>query len=496
MVRQVRWTREVLGVDGLRAGVGRRSVDPPLGIRTAGFSSREHVVEGIDEELSATTLVLEGLGRRVCIAAIDLCMVPQDIAMAWRSAIADAIGTEPSHVLINLSHTHSAGALLRTQPEFVDQADLLGAYQAMLDVRLVEAARAAVASLRPARIGAGSGESRIGVQRRERDADGYVVLGEVPDGPIDPVVGVVRVDDLDGRPIAILASYGCHTVAVGPRSRLASPDFPGPMRRMVEATLGGTCLFLQGGGGDIMPLWGMSHEEDATDDKERVGWMLGSEVVRVASAIRTHVERGEPVNLPSLLGKGVTMHPWIPVTGPTVTALDARSAAVTLDLVELPDADQAKRLRAERQVELDAALAGDSDRARTITRHFMAWADVLVAAVEAGERTRTMEVQAIRVNDIVITAIAAEVFSATTRRIRDDSPFPHTLPLGYSNGVLCYLPTAADHPEGGWDVRDRYRIPDLVFQSYLLPVAIAPDSEERVRAAVRGMLRELDHPLG
>jgi hypothetical protein len=102
-----------------------------------------------------------------------------------------------------------------------------------------------------------------------------------------------------------------------------------------------------------------------------------------------------------------------------------------------------------------------------------------------------MEVQAIRVNDIVITAIAAEVFSSTTRRIREDSPFPHTIPLGYSNGVLCYLPTAADHPDGGWDVRARYGIPDLVFQAYLLPVALAPDSEDRVRAAVAGLMGEL-----
>jgi hypothetical protein len=172
--------------------------------------------------------------------------------------------------------------------------------------------------------------------------------------------------------------------------------------------------------------------------------------------------------------------------------LDARAITVSLDLVPLPDMAEAQRLRAGCHAELDAALAGDSDRARTIARRFVAWADGLVAAVEAGERTRTMEVQAIRVNDIAITGITAEVFSSTTRAIRDASPFPHTIPLGYSNGVLCYLPTAADHPEGGWDVRQRYGVPDLVFQAYLLPVAIAPDSEERVRAAVAGLLSELE----
>jgi hypothetical protein len=427
----------------------------------------------------------------VCVVAIDLCMVPQDIALAWRVAVGEAIGTSASHVLVNLSHTHSAGALARTQPEFVDQADLLAGYERLLGERIVEAAIAAAEGLQPARVGAGEGQSRIGVQRRERDQDGSTFLGEVPDGSIDPVVGVVRVDDLTGRPIAILAAYGCHTVAVGPRSRLASPDFPGPMRRMVEATLGGTCLFLQGGGGDIMPLWGMSHDEDPTADKDRVGWMLGGEVVRVAASIRTDVRRGARISLPSLLGTGMTMRPWVPVTEPTVTALDARSTAVTLDLVPLPTLEEAHGLRAERQADLGRALAGDSDRARTIARHFMAWADGLVAAVERGDRTRTMEVQAIRVNDIVLTGIASETFSSTTRWIREASPFAHTVPLGYSNGVLCYLPTVTDFPDGGWDVRDRYRVPDLVFQSYLLPVAIAPDSEGRIRDAVAGLLEEL-----
>ena len=34
---------------------------------------------------------------------------------------------------------------------------------------------------------------------------------------------------------------------------------------------------------------------------------------------------------------------------------------------------------------------------------------------------------ALRINDIVITGIAAEVFSATTKAIRARSPFPHTM---------------------------------------------------------------------
>ena len=87
--------------------------------------------------------------------------------------------------------------------------------------------------LRPARIGSGWGESAIGVYRREL-RDGRDVLGEVPDHPIDTSVGVIRVDDLDGNPIAIVFRYSAHPVTVGSRSQVASSDYPGPAREVLE----------------------------------------------------------------------------------------------------------------------------------------------------------------------------------------------------------------------------------------------------------------------
>lgn len=475
----------------LLAGVGRRSVAPPLGIKTAGFYSREGVVAGIDGDLSATVVVLRGAGETVVIAAIDLCMAPQWVVAQWREWMAAAAGTRPANVLVNLSHTHSSGALAMTQPEFAFQRDLLERYRGMLAERLVEATMAAVATLEPARVAAGEGESRVGIQRRETGPDGYVFLGEVPDGPIDPAVGVLRVDRLDGSPIAVMGAYGCHTVVVGPRAQVASPDFPGPMRELVEGALGGTALFLQGGGGDIMPCWGMGHELDNSDASSRIGMMLGGAVVSVAAGLRTHVQRGERVSIPSLLGPGQTMRPLVPITDDPCTYLGARSGTVQLDLVALPTAERAAEIRAERAADLDRALAGGSERAIQIARHFLAWADILVAAVAEDRRTAPMEIQAVRINDIVITGIAAEVFSATTKAIRARSPFPHTIALGYTNGVLCYLPTDDAYPASGWDVADRYRIPDQVFQSYLLPVALDPGSEARITDAVLELVAEL-----
>ena len=465
----------------LRAGAARALINPPLGIKTVGFSSREGVVEAIESDLSATTLVLANEATKVALVALDLCIVPIPRMDEWRRSVAEAIGTTPAHVMINVSHSHSAAALPGCPPEFDYQLALTRPYQELVVERLLQSATQADRALRPARIAAGQGESRIAVNRREIGPDGLVFLGEVPDAPIDPVVGVARVDDLEGRPIAVLCSYGCHTVVVGPRSPVASPDFPGATREVIEKTIGGLALFLQGGGGDIMPIGGMGYETDCRDAKNRVGTMLGAEAVKVAAGLRTHVRRGERTSLASLLGSGMTLTPWVPVEGETCAYLGATSETVALDLVPFPSLAEAEEIRDERRRELTEAQASGTERNVTVATRFAVWADKLVEAVETGRpATEDFVVQAIRVNDVVLVGLSAEVFSGTTVTIRERSPFEQTIVLGYTNGVLSYLPRAQDYPPGGWDVRARYRIPDLVFQAYLLPTGLDPGSERRV----------------
>lgn len=481
----------------LRAGVARRVITPPLGVKTVGFSSREGVVEAIESDLTATCLVLAsadraGIASKIAIVALDLCMAPVHRVDGWRRRVADAIGTTPAHVMINFNHTHSGPALPDQPVEFEFQRPVLEAYQETMVARMVEAAEEANGRLQDARIVAGRGESRIGINRREVGPDGMVFLGERPDGQVDPAVGVIRVDDLAGRPIAIAFSYGCHTVVVGPRSPVISPDFPGAAREAVERVLGGTALFLQGCGGDIMPVGGMGYETDCRDAKNRIGTMLAGEVLTAAAGLRSHLRRGERTWLRSLLGKGMTLTPWVPVEGETCTYLGAAAETLPLDLIPLPSLDEAEEIRAERQRELEAARASGQERTIQVATRFAVWGDQLVEAVRAHRPTTwDFALQALRINDIVLVGISAEAFAGTGLALKARSPFTHTEVLGYTNGCACYLPKAQDYPKGGWQVRGRYQIPDLVFQSYMLPTGLQPDSEQRVVDRALGLIRQL-----
>jgi hypothetical protein len=478
--------------NGLYAGAGRTSINPPLGIKTVGFSSREGVVEQIESELTSTAVVFASGGSKMAIVALDLCNPSVAMVADWRQKIADAIGASPSHVMVNLSHTHSGPPLPGRCPEFHFQDDMIERYHELVVARLVESAVQANQRLQPARLVHGEGGSHIGINRREMGSDGYIFLGEDPNKPIDPVVGVVRVDDLNGKPIAILFSYGCHTVVVGPNSKVASPDFPGASREVIEKALGGLSLYLQGGGGDIMPVGGMGWEEDCRDSKDRVGMELAGEVIKVAAGLRTNVRKGERTWLPSLLGPGMTLTPWVPVEGHAAEHFDAISETIKLDLIPFPTLEEAQRLRDERKREQAEAEASGQERRIQIGIRFADWGDKLVRAVaENAPQSADFEVQALRINDVSFVALSAEVFSQTTVELRRRSPFEHTMALGYTNGVLCYLPRAEDYPVGGWRIDDRYRIPDLVFQAYLLPTGLQPDSEQRAVNAAVGLLERL-----
>jgi hypothetical protein len=188
----------------------------------------------------------------------------------------------------------------------------------------------------------------------------------------------------------------------------------------------------------------------------------------------------------------MTLTPWVPVEGPTCTYLGAAEEVLALDLVALPSMAEAAAIRAERYRELEEARAAGEERTIQVTTRFAVWADRLVEAVRAGPpATWDFGVQALRINNIVLVGLSAETFAGTGITIRTRSPFEHTYVLGYTNGCVCYLPRAQDYPAGGWKVTARYQIPDLVFQSYLVPTALDPASEARVVDRAVEMVRQL-----
>jgi hypothetical protein len=150
----------------------------------------------------------------------------------------------------------------------------------------------------PVRIGAGAGhEDRVSENRRLKlksgnEADVRHAYSLPPDeevaeaGPIDPQIGLLRLDALDGRNVAVLYNFACHPIQGMPGGGNTS-DITGFASQVIEDNLdeGAIALFFQGCGGDINPLYykDVSHPRSA----EVLGNILGLSALQGIRGIET-----------------------------------------------------------------------------------------------------------------------------------------------------------------------------------------------------------------
>jgi neutral ceramidase len=215
----------------LRAGVGRAVITPPIGIAHAGWGVQTHQrAEGVDMDLLATVLVLANGPTEVALVDVDFCVVGRDLAGSIRQGVAELCGIPVPHVRLSYTHTHSGPML---GPSWMTEGEeLIAPYVASLPGRVAGAAWEAKRRLRPARVAAGSGSSGIAVNRRLKLPSGRVVAGRNWGGFTDPEVKVVRIDDVDERPLAVIVQYPDRGYEVD-----TSPFRPGAGERVVEASL-------------------------------------------------------------------------------------------------------------------------------------------------------------------------------------------------------------------------------------------------------------------
>jgi hypothetical protein len=84
-----------------------------------------------------------------------------------------------------------------------------------------------------------------------------------------------------------------------------------------------------------------------------------------------------------------------------------------------------------------------------------------------------ISIQTIRIEEqLAIAAVPGETFSSLGMEVKRRSPLKNTLRAGYSNGWVSYVPTRDAFPPQGWSIRERYCVPGLIFQGYLLPTAL------------------------
>jgi len=281
----------------LKAGVARVEITPSTFMQMYGYANRKcGPANGTHDPLFAKALVLQAGDSRLAIVTMDLGSI---VSENLRRDVASKLNIPV--LLLSASHDHSAPAFLPygSAPSSSPEAT---AYLAELESKVFGAVQEASKAMFPAKLGIARGSLQLGYNRLLLRDDGraralFDNLERVPYGPVDPEFVLLRVDEVGGSSRALLVHYATHAVVLGPTSCKYSADYPGVMQAMVEKGMpGAQVMFVQGGAGDINPLFeGRSGKEDE-DFKvmQTMGELLGAEVLRTNKAVKPLSPVSEP----------------------------------------------------------------------------------------------------------------------------------------------------------------------------------------------------------
>jgi len=422
----------------------------------------------VNDRLYARALALRSGDTTAVLVSIDavaiggIGRIKDDFLPRVRAELKKELGISPEHTLFNASHCHGL-----VHPE--------------TEARTIQAVRLAVKNLEPVKAGAGVGrETRIMENRRLILKDGSTVdvrhAYSLPPndqvaavGPVDSQIGVLRLDRLNGTPLAVVYNFACHPIANTP-DHGNSADITGFASKTIEESLGkgAVALFVQGAGGDINPIdyKAVNHIRSA----EPLGLMLGLSTLRAVRQIRCQPNavlnvHSEKLELPradlapriremevargslaeSLKGTFLNLDEFLPLMMKYRLSTNSPSLSSYRYLHELKlerpnlsrlDAANRRHLQAYiRNVHTMEQITRLNTNLRLLKMHQK-------TGHAAGNRTVSVELSGLRVGDFVLTTFPGELTVPVGLNIKRAAKHPHAFVAGYTNGYVHYAPTA------------------------------------------------------
>lgn len=465
----------------------------------------KHEAGPVNDPLFAKALVIADDRKTMVLVSVDAVAIGEigyiknDYLPAVRKQLESDLGIPANHLVVNASHCH--GIVCDDVAE-----------------RTLEAIRKAKSSMVPVRIGTGLGtEDRIMENRRLKMKDGREIdvrhAYSLPAddqvagiGPVDPKIGVVRIDRMDGSPLAVLYQFACHPIQ-GAASGGNTADLSGVASRVIEENLGhdSIALFFQGCGGDINPV--LYKDVHQPRDGSWHGTMLGLSTLQALRKIETRgdaivdyqhttievpranlepriaemeIERERLMN--NLKGTSLNLKTFLPLAVQYQLDPEHPSYYSHRYLREQEQGrEDLKRLDAENRRNM-AAYVENIQTMESLTRlqtNLALLRKHHVDNTSAPKRTIDVEVCGVRLGDFRLVTFPGELTVQIGLNIQRASQLEGVFVSGYTNGYIYYCPTADQLRNLGGAQEDSDCILDAAWQ-------------EKFETHALGVLRALD----
>lgn len=400
----------------LMAGTAKTVITPPVGYRMGQWGLRQGRSTGVFRDIFARALVLDDGETRLGIVSMEICGIPPVVMEDIQRQVSGLAGIPAEALLVNSTHNHTApDILLGVAPEW-------RTYAAYLSDLIVGTVYEAVNAMRPAEAGHASGNLK-----------GWTVNRQYKERPVDDEIGILRVDEPDGSPIARVVNYAAHGVCDGGQYLEWSGDYSGELcSTMEDVEEGAIAIHLQGAAGDVHPFdWWFGNLESkhlhTHDDTAKFGEAIAREALRASVS----AQLGGDINLAALSAPLELPRREVPWSVATAETLHAK---LSKELGGYSGDVWPEGTTTANAAELYPELYGNGSNELKLARN------QTLLPVE-------IDVQALRIGDLVISAHPGEMFNELGLAIKEGTSGERPWVASYSSEYIGYVSSRRPYAE-------------------------------------------------
>lgn len=392
-------------------GFAREDITPEIGCLLYGYVD-DLKSESIHDRLRLSALYFANEKEDTLMLTAEVCSINSAFSEKIRKTVSLETGIIFENIILHGIHNHTGP----NTDGNTGWGELDTDYcENILLPAAVKASKNAKKGAVPAKCGFNMGESKIGINRREENADNEIILGQFAEGSFDPRMAVFSFEDENSKPLANLIFYTCHGTCAGLCKEI-SRDWAGGMMDKLESVSGAPTAFFCGAEGDVGPRLLNGQTVGTIRDAEIMGEKAGEDSVRIYNGIKEY----RPLSVD--VTHGVLSLP-LKMRIPLETA-EARYEEYKNESVNL---DGQKRYYYKRV--MDSYSNGYKD-----------------------EEFYRLPQTALMIGENIFVSFPYELFSDIALRIDKEKYGFNVFSLSNSNGSEGYFPCDSEIPKGGYEI--------------------------------------------